>query len=41
MDDSEILDYFPVSTSEGQKEWGVTSLVDWLCEDRHQQHNSH
>ncbi len=28
MSDGEILDYFPVSTCVGQREWRVTSLVD-------------
>ncbi len=31
MSDGEILDHFPVSTIVGQREWSVTSLVDWLC----------
>ncbi len=37
MNDGEILDHFPVYTFVSQREWGVTSLVDWLCEDHHQQ----
>ena len=31
MSDGKILDHFQVSTFVGQREWGVTSLVDWLC----------
>ena len=31
MSDGEILDHFPVSTFVGQREWGVTSLVDCTC----------
>ena len=26
-----VLDYVQVAISTGQREWGVTSLVDWLC----------
>ncbi len=32
-----ILDSVQVAISTGQREWGVTSLVDWLCGDHHQQ----
>ena len=31
MSDGEIFDHFPLPTFVGQREWGVTSLVDWLC----------
>ncbi len=26
-----ILDCVQVTITTGQREWGVTSLVDWLC----------
>ena len=26
-----VLDYVQMAISTGQREWGVTSLVDWLC----------
>ncbi len=26
-----VRDCFQVATGTGQREWGVTSLVDWLC----------
>ncbi len=31
MNEGEILDHFPVSTFVGQREWGVTSIVDYTC----------
>ncbi len=35
-----ILDCVQVAIGTGQREWSVTSLVDWLCGDHHQQRNS-
>ena len=31
MSDGEILDCIQLQRVVGQSEWGVTSLVDWLC----------